>query len=184
MGIYHELLEFGIQPLREGYELPKGTAAETMFRPPVEEILNPELIAFFKSNIAPITKILLFHQQPHKFVQPIHLDGYGPFQLCVNWVFSDNYIMRFFEPLIDMPEKQDVSLYGAPYKKFLPHEVKLVETTSDKGPFLASVGSTPHQAQNLSDTDRWALSLRLPNHLFQNWETGLAKFAPWIINER
>jgi hypothetical protein len=184
MGINFELLKFDINPLKEGFQMPYGTVQETMFRYNPEDILSPELISFFTKNIASVTHVLLFHQRPGKIVQPIHMDGAGAFQLCVNWVFAEKCMMSWFLPRVEKAPLVERNEANAPYVRFTDDEVDLIEQTTDHGPFLASVGSVPHQAINLSDTDRWSISLRLPHALFRTWKIGLDKFSPWIINER
>lgn len=187
----YTLLDIKISPLCDNFVFPYGDASQSIFQYKAVEILNPELIQFFQSiDLTPI-RASIFHHLPFNDKQPIHTDGLGKFRAAINWIFCDDYVMRWYKPKdgVEFPTKpRDAQLNGelksTPFLKLELDDAIPIDETTDKGPILVNIGTVFHHSINLSSTDRWCLTVRFEEKDTPSWEVCIEKLSPWIIQSR
>lgn len=189
----YRLLGIDIPPLKEGFQLPKGTKPQTFYSLKVEDVFNPELIEFFSQFGFVPQYALIFHHQPFVDTQPIHKDNVGDvFRCSINWIFCKEYAMRWYKPKDESLVIPAVTspLYGENNAKDVPFSIlaadnaELIEETRDKGPILVNVGNVFHNAVNLADEDRWSVILKFTLTSTPSWEYCIDKLKSWIIEQR
>jgi len=192
MSDHYALLDIPVSPFRDDFVMPRGDCQQSIFQYSADEILNPSLIDFFRSiNLNPV-RASIFHHAPYVDMQPIHTDGaVGEFRAAINWIFCDDYVMRWYKPRdgIEFPTTpKDAHVHGelksTPFLKLEKDDAIVIDETRDKGPILVNIGTVFHHSINLSDTDRWALTVRFEKGSMPSWNACLDKLAPWLVKER
>ena len=73
---------------------------------------------------------------------------------------SNNHVMQWANPLVDINKPASTTTAGTKYLKFNEDEVEIVSETKILQPTLVNVG-VPHRVKNLSNVGRWCLGLVL-----------------------
>ncbi len=203
----YAFLNFPTPQIRGDFVLPQGTSVDNVFI-----YQDAELLTIYEASFLDLLRgmgldpfrVLLFQHKPEYQNQRIHQDNKtaktSDLTFSINWIYCEGECAtQWFAPkiiddvpyagefVVNNPHKAlvdgvEVSSPGYTVHQFDRTKLDLVAETNDKGPILL-VSSIPHHAINLSQYDRWSVSLRC-RHEIQTQEELMAKFQDWIINDR
>lgn len=203
----YALLDFPIKQIRDDFVLPRGPSKDNVifFRgEDVGTIFTQEFLQFLTDQGTIPHSVLIFHHLPHVDYQRIHIDNpqsqTSDLTFAFNWIFCEGECAtRWFKPkIVDGKPYEGFKIVNNPHEvvvngkrhvtkgytvtQFDPEMVEVETELKDKGPFLIQA-NIPHRGVNLSDHDRWSISLRT-THDVPNAESLFQLFKPWTINER
>jgi hypothetical protein len=153
------------------------------------EILTLDTLNFFNLVFPDyyIRSILLIYDPPKWHDHRIHIDGSRKgmvFNFAINWILSDNIdqYTQWFEAI--EPPTFTENKYKQQYDLWKESQVKLIESTNSKGPFILNTG-IPHRGYNPSTDDRWVLSIRFKHKDLQyrpTYEDAITLLSDYIVD--